>query len=158
MVKVKAKGQTLSKKNILDNCYSIVRNKMELLRNQINELIVDAESDSKSSAGDKHETARAMMQLEQEKLNRQLAELIKQEEVLNQIRFDESHDRIQLGSVIQTDRGNIFLSIPLGKMNLDQSDYMVISPVSPFGKTILGLSDGTSFEVNNTKYQVLKIY
>ena len=47
---------------------------VELTRMQT-ELLEGALDDSKSSAGDKHETARAMMQLEQEKFAGQLQDL-----------------------------------------------------------------------------------
>lgn len=130
---------------------------MDELKSQINELMEDAESDSKSSAGDKHETARAMMQLEQEKLNRQLAELIKQEEALQMIRNEEKHDTVRQGSIVETDKGFIFLAIPLGKIQIAQKDFMVISPASPFAKVIIGQKPKATVEINNSKYKILSL-
>ena len=44
----------------------------------ISDLAQDAQNDAKGSAGDKHETALAMMHIEQEKLNQKLAEIVGQ--------------------------------------------------------------------------------
>ncbi|MBK7855608.1 MAG: hypothetical protein IPJ79_12525 [Bacteroidetes bacterium] len=63
-------------------CVSIIDERIAGLKNSIATLLDDAESEMKSSAGDKHETSRAMMQLEQEKLTYQLAEAENQKAVL----------------------------------------------------------------------------
>jgi transcription elongation GreA/GreB family factor len=145
------------KKEVIDTCFAVIKGKMDELKSQINELMEDAESDSKSSAGDKHETARAMMQLEQEKLNRQLAELIKQEEALQMIRNEEKHDTVRQGSIVETDKGFIFLAIPLGKIQIAKKDFMVISPASPFAKVIIGQKPKATVEINNSKYKILSL-
>jgi hypothetical protein len=43
-------------------CCKILAERIQSLRQQLHELVEGAKNDSKSTAGDKHETARAMMQ------------------------------------------------------------------------------------------------
>ena len=78
---------------------------------QLKALRDDVSNESKSSAGDKHETARAMMNLEQEKLGRQLQELMTMKEHFDKINFEIVSDKIQLGSMIETNKGYFLLSV-----------------------------------------------
>lgn len=103
----------------------------------MNELVSDAENDSKSSAGDKHETARAMMQIEQEKLITQFNEADRQLEILASINPDEEVKSVRTGALVETNKGMLFLSIPLGKITIKNSDIMVISAIAPLAKAMM---------------------
>ena len=52
----------------------LVQDRIDVFRDMIAALTEDSKNDAKGSAGDKHETGRAMIQLEREKLGIQLAE------------------------------------------------------------------------------------
>ena len=54
------------KKALLEFCWNYVNERSERLKKQSGELQESLGSETKSSAGDKHETGRAMVQLEQE--------------------------------------------------------------------------------------------
>jgi hypothetical protein len=116
--------------------------------------------DSKSSAGDKHETGKAMMQLEQEKLGKQLQDLNSQIDLL-QIRRGEtdykSPSSAQLGSLITTNLGLFYLAIGLGKIEINGSTYFAISPQSPIGLQMVGKKVGEGFEVNGRSYIVMDL-
>ena len=66
-------------------------------------------SETKSSAGDKHETARALFQLEMEKASLQFPHVKKMKETLDKINLGSKYDRIRLGSIIFTNQRNYFL-------------------------------------------------
>ena len=63
------------KQELFGQCQNFVNSKLDTIRQTINELQQALNSETKSSAGDKHETGRAMIQLEREKMGRQLAEV-----------------------------------------------------------------------------------
>ena len=63
------------KKQVFDHCWDTVLKQEKSLLNRQQLLRESLESEQKSSAGDKHETGRAMVQLEQEKLGKQLHKL-----------------------------------------------------------------------------------
>lgn len=65
------------KKDAYNFCVLFVNERLARIQGQIKELETALTSETKSSAGDKHETGRAMIQLEREKLGQQLAELEK---------------------------------------------------------------------------------
>ena len=60
------------KKALFNHCRSLLEKKMGVLEQQKENLQKDLTSEAKSSAGDKHETGRAMIQLELEKLGNQI--------------------------------------------------------------------------------------
>ena len=65
----------ISKKQILEHYQLLLQDKIDVFRDLISNLTIDSQNDAKGSAGDKHETALAMMHLEQEKLNYKLKEI-----------------------------------------------------------------------------------
>ncbi|MFL5753246.1 MAG: hypothetical protein ACJ76F_07565, partial [Bacteroidia bacterium] len=72
------------KEKVYKACLSQVEERLNVLEAAYSELAEGAENDSKSSAGDKHETSRAMIQLEQEKIVAQMNEALDQKDILNQ--------------------------------------------------------------------------
>ena len=52
----------LNKENYLTACINFLKEKIKGINNIMNETQTSANSDTKSSAGDKHETSRAMAQ------------------------------------------------------------------------------------------------
>ncbi|MDO6425302.1 hypothetical protein, partial [Saccharophagus degradans] len=70
----------------------------------------DLNSETKSSAGDKHETGRAMLQLEMEKLGQQYQTVLTQKNVLQKIDVSVKK-KAQVGSLVGTTSGlNYFLA------------------------------------------------
>jgi len=135
-------------------CLALLGQKISLLENTLRELTEGAQNDTKSSAGDKHETARAMMQLEQEKIGRQLQDTLQQKGLLEKTGAEISSDRIVSGSLVKTDRGYLYVCIALGKVTVDDLAIMVISPQSPLGAKLLGLRAGETANINNTLYKI----
>ena len=113
--------------------------------------------ESKSSAGDKYETSRAMAHLEQEKLSKQLKEVLLQKNLLESIDPNKKSHQIQSGSMIGTNRGPVYISIGMGKVKMDGIDVFVISPSSPIGQMMLGKSINESFDFNGTKWEIQTI-
>ena len=100
-------------------CVRHLNDKIQNLQNNLHELKEGIENDAKSSAGDKHETARSMMQLEQEKINRQLDQLQKQKNDLENINIEKTSATIKNGSLIKTNTIYLFLSVAIGKINVE---------------------------------------
>jgi transcription elongation GreA/GreB family factor len=117
-----------------------------------------ANNETKSSAGDKHETARAMMQLEQEKLSYQLKDLQDQKSELEKIDITKPSAQIAKGTLIQSDKGFLFLSIGLGKISVDDKTVFAISPQSPLGVKLLGEKENDIVDMNGVKYLIEKLY
>lgn len=142
-------------KNILfQKCEDLVAQKIAVIKNSLNEVQKAANNETKSSAGDKHETGRAMAQLETEKLSNQLSEALKLKQVLNQIKPEQEHHLVGLGSLVFTNNGNFFLSVSLGKIELKEKNYFAISTLSPMGQLLLTKKEKESFSFNGKSYLI----
>ena len=146
------------KQNIYSQCLQILNKKIEELNLALNTATESANNETKSSAGDKHETARAMMQIEQEKLSKQLKELQDQKTELEKIDITKNSVQIAKGTLIKTDKGFLFLSTGLGKIVVDTETDFVVSPQSPLGLKLLGLKENDTAEMNNIKYTIQKLF
>lgn len=115
------------------------------------------QTESKSTAGDKHETGRAMIHLEQEKLHSQLAEAQQLLAELSQIKPEQNLQSIQKGALVNTNRVSFYIAVDLGKVNFEEKDIFVVSSQSPIGKQMLGKRLGESFKMNGTEYAVTSV-
>ncbi len=115
------------------------------------------QTESKSTAGDKHETGRAMIHLEQEKLHQQLAEATSVLAELEQVKPEQSLETVQRGALVHTDRAIFYVAVGLGKVNLHGTDIFVISSQSPIGKRMVGKRSGERFNMNGTDYAITSI-
>jgi transcription elongation GreA/GreB family factor len=99
-----------------------------------------------------------MMQLEQEKLGKQLKEAEAQRSELEKIDVSKSSPQIAKGTLIQSDKGFLFISIGLGKILVDKKTVFAISPKSPLGIKLIGLKENEVAELNGTKYTIQKLF
>lgn len=145
------------KEVVVAECRRVIHERISNLKSQMAELVNDAANDSKSTAGDKHETSRAMMQLEQEKLGAQLKILEEQQRQLDQIPLQNNSGKVNNGSLVETDRVWIFIGAALGKINVNDKEVICISQQSPLGKLLFVQDRGSIVSLNNIKYQILSI-
>ncbi|OBX24443.1 3-oxoacyl-ACP synthase [Bizionia algoritergicola] len=108
------------------------------IQKQIAEIQESLTSETKSSAGDKHETGRAMLQLEREKAGVQLSEIQKQQDTLSKVNVIKTSETICLGSVVFTTKSNYFIAISAGEFLIAGELFYAISPRTPIGKLLLG--------------------
>jgi len=134
----------------------LIQNK-QLIINSLNDLTNDAKNDTKSTAGDKHETGRAMMQHEQEKLRLQLVELENQISFLQKINSENKAEKIQLGSMVQTDKACFYIAIAFGQLKIQTQQIFVISSIAPIAQQMLGKSINDQFEMNGLTYTISAI-
>ena len=142
------------KQNILEACKSNLADKIQALSLIMHEVTDSANSETKSSAGDKHETARAMMQLEQEKLSKQIADLAEQKKEFDKIDFTKLLVKIGQGSLVETSTGFFLIASSIGKIVVDDKTVFVISNKSPLAQQMIGLRVGDTVAFNSVDYQI----
>jgi len=129
---------------------------------EIKSAIADAQeaaaNETKSSAGDKYETAREMMTQDINMNQARLAELYKMKAELTQVPTMHNSKKVQAGSVVHTANGNYYLAISIGKLHLDGTMYYAISTLSPIGKKLMGLKAGDTLEQGNRTMTVEQVY
>jgi len=131
--------------------------KAEILKNSIKDTIEARNNDTKSSAGDKYETGREMLQIEIQKNELQLSKTLKILKELSNIKLSKTSNLIEYGSLVFTNYGNYFISIAYGKIEIENNIFYSISLVSPIGKLLQNKKVGEYFTFQEKKYTILNI-
>ncbi|KAA5534622.1 hypothetical protein F0919_08365 [Taibaiella lutea] len=131
-----------------------VSDKIKALQKQQEDLLDSLKHETKSTAGDKYETSRAMLHQEQENIAVQLSVLFRQKAILESISLnnDSQAGKVQFGSVIRTNKGIIFIAAALGKAFIENQTVFAISPESPLGKLLMEQSIGQIINVQSANY------
>ena len=145
------------KQQILLRYKELIQDRIDVFQDMISGLTIDAQNDAKGSAGDKHETALSMMHLEQEKLNHKLKEILEQKAILDKIYASAVHQKVALGSLVQTNELLLFISAALPKISLDDKTIFALSPQSPLGSQLMGNKVGYEFELQGKKYSIKSV-
>ena len=146
------------KYKLLQQCQLFINQRLETIRNTILDIQKGLESETKSSAGDKHETGRAMLQLEREKAGHQLAELQKLNETLSKIDLTLKHTNIALGSLVVTSHLNYFIAISAGEIQVEEKKYYAISVVTPIAQLLLSKQEGDCIYFRDSKFTITEIH
>lgn len=147
-----------TKEHVHATCIEELNNSIIFFQKALNDLKDGAQNDAKSSAGDKHETSLSMMQIEQEKIRKQLKEVQEMKASLDKLNPHVVSRKINLGSLIKTNIGYFYIAVALGKLRLDQLELYVMSPQSPMAIKLIGLSVHDEFEMNSKKIVIQDIF
>ncbi|SFT50828.1 hypothetical protein SAMN05216474_0962 [Lishizhenia tianjinensis] len=124
---------------------------------RMDEALEAVQSETKSTAGDKHETGRAMAQLEQEKAGK-IIQTIKQSKNRVQGLPLDNMETVGLGAVVETQKGAFYISLAMGKLEVAGKTYFAVSPTAPIVQAMLGLKAGDSFVFNGITQNIEKIF
>ncbi|GCC52279.1 3-oxoacyl-ACP synthase [Chryseotalea sanaruensis] len=116
-----------------------------------------ANEEEKSSAGDKYETTRAMMQIERDKAAGQLEEGLKLKRVAGSIIPQINNSQIGLGSLVMTNTVHFYIGISAGKVEIGNQSFLTVSAQAPIALTLLKLKQGDSFMFNKLKLSISEI-
>ncbi|OBQ51984.1 3-oxoacyl-ACP synthase [Tamlana sp. s12] len=132
-------------------CCDFIDDRFKTIQKTISEIQESLTSETKSSAGDKHETGRAMLQLEREKAGNQWSEIQKTKEILDKVNVGKVSKQIGLGSVVYTSQANYFIAISAGVLKVEQDHFYAISSNTPIGKLLMGhtVNDVITFRDQN---------
>lgn len=145
------------KKELHQACLAELQTRIDRIRLAVEEIQAAANEETKSSAGDKFETGRAMMQQEKDKMAHQLAINVSWKNQLNLLNPAETQELVAIGSLVITQEGKYYLSIPLGKLKLAGQTYFAISLASPIGKALLNKKAGDEIVFQQRKISILRI-
>lgn len=134
---------------LLANCYDYIAERKERILTAIANIKDSLFDEGKSTAGDKHHTNRAMLQIERENSGNQLIEVEKLENILSKIDIEHVTEIIHLGSLVVTKEASYFISISVGAVTVEDKSYYCISPKSPIGLLLLGKKKGATFSFND---------
>ncbi len=128
-----------------------------MLEQVLADLKESSANETKSTAGDKHETALAMLQTEQAQVRAQLKTAQEQQGLLQKINPYLSPATIGNGSLIKTNKGYLFIAVALGKAVIEGNEVIALSLQSPLGSQLPGLQVGDTVVANTQHYLIESI-
>lgn len=147
----------MNRTEILKEARNVLYTKQANMINMLDDLRFGLENDTKSSAGDKYETSRAMSQQEIDKINTQLQETNRQLAMIPQLEELAVSETATNGSLITTDNGLFFIGLPVGPISVYGKTVFCLGPVAPIAQKLMGLSNGDTCELNGRKYTIRAI-
>jgi transcription elongation GreA/GreB family factor len=142
------------KKELHNLCIHYVQNRIDTVKQAIKATQQAANEETKSSAGDKYETGRAMMQQETDRNQAQLNEANKLMVALNQINGNTISKTVEAGSLVITNNGKFYVAISAGTLVVNGETFFVVSLASPIGLNLKGQKVGYEFNLNGRLYKI----
>ncbi|MEI8278558.1 MAG: 3-oxoacyl-ACP synthase [Bacteroidota bacterium] len=146
------------KQELFKLCVTYVSGRKTLLEQAIADAREASNNDTKSSAGDKYETGREMMQQDIDMNQTRLNELGTMNLILEKIDITNNSMVVIPGSIVQTTNGNYFIAISAGQLKSGNTSYYAISSVSPIGSKMMYQKVGYSFSLNGKEYTIKDIW
>jgi len=151
------KTNTGIKRQIHDKCLELAQHKIEVCSEVLQKINEAKKSETKSSAGDKFETSREMLQAEEDRTTATLSNAILLKKSLAQINPDTSSSKVETGALVIGSQLSYYISVGLGKIELKDQKYWAISLSSPIAKQMIGKTKGENFSFNGTLHTIRDI-
>ncbi|MBO9728423.1 MAG: hypothetical protein J7623_07265 [Chitinophaga sp.] len=137
---------------------TLIQARINMAKAAIDNAQAAANSEEKSSAGDKYETGRAMGHLEKDMYAKQQSENIKELALLESVNTDKVYTTAQTGALVHCEAQSFFIAAGLGKQLLADHTIFFISPYTPLAKLLFGKKTGGRFMFNKQEVVILDVY
>jgi hypothetical protein len=145
------------KQQLIEICENYVEARISRALAGIKDLDEALKTESKSSAGDKYETGRAMIHIEFDKLLLQLEQYKGLKKTLSIAGQNPNSGIIGFGSVVKTSSANYFLSIPAGEILVENEKFYAIGINSPIAQALLGKRVDENFIFNGNTNKIFLV-
>lgn len=146
------------KNALFDIALNYVKERINTAESALKNNRSDLEKDTKSSAGDKYETSREIVQQEVIRNELLLSDAYEMKTTLSKIDLDHRFETIQNGSLAITNKGTFFFAVAGGKFEYKSKDYFIISINSPLGKILKDKKAGDKAVFNGQNYTIKEVY
>jgi transcription elongation GreA/GreB family factor len=147
----------INKTELYNQSIEKLQTQIDDLQAAIDKVQESIEGEQSSTAGNKFETARAMGHEELDRLNRQFYNLNQEMNILNQINASIPCESVQLGALVITDKKMLYLSVALGKIELNNQVVFAVSVKSPIGQAIIGKMPHDEIRIGKNTEKIISI-
>ena len=148
----------MNKQELVEYMIGLLDERMQVAWAAMEAAQDSANDQSKSSAGDKYETARSMGQLDRNMHARQYEQVRQERVILERIGETEKVMRGAVGALLETTAGWFFISVSLGAVVFNGQTILAVSSSSPVGLSFLGKEAGGEFQFMNKPHKIIAIY
>lgn len=151
-------GKIAFKNKLKGFCQQSIEDRINAVKEAMKNAQDAANSEEKSSAGDKYETGRAMGHLQKDMHAGQLAGYLKEQAGLHAVHTGIIYDHVTAGTFVQTATFNFFIAAGLGKHTIDGQTVFFISPHAPLAALLQNKKQGNSFSFNKQELIIVDLF
>lgn len=149
---------SMDKESVVDAVASALQAALERGQSEFDALQGALSKETKSTAGDKHETGRAMVQLDMEQAGERLARAEAMMAVFRRLNPVEPRAAVGPGAWVITDSGQFFIGVAGGAVTLpDGAKLHVISADAPIAQALRGATAGATLEFRGKHWTVVSV-
>ncbi|PRY90534.1 hypothetical protein [Mongoliibacter ruber] len=141
------------KEKLLQAAKSLLKEQIVSLERELKELQHSSEAEEKSSAGDKFETHQEMLNQNRSILEKRKISSKAMLNQLNAVPVKETKT-VEEGSLLKVPMGNIWVSVPFGKLDVEGVAYQLVSPDSPLIQAIWGQTEGSTANFRDKSFTI----
>lgn len=139
-------------------CQTLIEERIQTAKALIDSAQQAANSEEKSSAGDKYETARAMGHLDKDMHSRQLMENIKELAALQPVNVTVLYNGVTTGAFVQCAAQSFFIAAGIGRQVYNGQSILFLSPGAPLAKGMHNKQAGDSFMFGTNKLVIEEVF
>lgn len=144
------------KKKLLSACISLQSESINALKSAVDEA--QKAANEYGFPKDRYDSFRTQLLRKRDMFAQQLARASEQMDLLKRIDPEKEYSKVEFGALVITDKQKMFISIGLGKVQVDDDTFYAISPAVPIYKAMEGKKEGEEFTFNNITGKIEKIY
>lgn len=141
------------KSQLLEVCFSYVNKRISNYKDEIETIKESIESNDRSTDED-DDSGNGKLFNDLEKNAQYLSDANKMLDTLKLINPNTIHQHIVLGSLVTTNVSKFYLAISIGKVDIGDDSYFIISRSSPVGELLMNKTVGDQITFNNTTYTI----
>ncbi|OFX26680.1 MAG: hypothetical protein A2041_01010 [Bacteroidetes bacterium GWA2_31_9b] len=107
---------------------------------------------------DRYDSFRAQVLRKRDLFAEQFQKALEEMDIMQKIDAKKISEKVEFGSIIITNKQKLFVSISLGKIELEKEQFYAISTQVPIYKSIQNKKTGESFEFNGINFEILDIF
>ena len=139
-------------------CEALLREQLNRLKTSMDQAQREANLETKSSAGDKYETNRSMMQLEKERYAIQHTRVQELYTKLSRIQVGRACIEVETGALVHTSKGWFYVSVGLGEVECEHQLYRCLSIKTPMGQILEGCEEGDIIEFRGKEIEIFDVF
>lgn len=147
----------MTKNEVFKKIEAELKLKIGEIQAEVSSLQQEMGEETKSSAGDKFETSREMMNQSINRLQNSLQQQKKQLQQLEELKNSKATEKVGLGSFVCTEKVNFLFGLAFGKVNSSKDNIFALSLNSPLGRIFLDQKVGDTVKMNQTNYTIKSI-
>ncbi len=144
------------KAKILDVCKNVQSKNIDTLKYEMEDA--QKMANDYGCPRDRYDADRAQLLSKRDLFASQLQKSRELLDVLNIIPLDKQFDKVDFGAVVVTSNQKMFISVSIGKIEVDGETYYAISPMVPVYKAMQGKEIGDTFIFNGNKVDIVDIF